>query len=51
MGNLVAEELTLFCQFAVLQSESDPGDALSEKSMEGSSDHVSLLGLFWVDVH
>ena len=43
MGNLVVEELTLFCQFVVLQSEGDPGDALSEKSMEASSDHVRFI--------
>ena len=33
-----------------LQSEGDHGDALSEKSIEGSSETVSLLDYFWVDV-
>ena len=39
----MAEELTLFCQFAVSQSEGDPGDAVSDKSMETSSEQVRFI--------
>ena len=47
MGDLVAEELTLFCHFVLvnvvfLQSEGDPSDAFSVKSIETSSEQVSF---------